>query len=110
MSKTSVIGYPRVDIRCQFDNIPGVTHITMEFDPRSRGNQVNGSIKFFGGIGGNELMIRDEEIGGCAQNKAKGTLALFNEAVFNELSQAIVDGMKTLTKMVKASGYTSNPF
>jgi small multidrug resistance pump len=53
MSKSSfhVIGYPKVKVRCQFENFPGVSWITMEFDPHSRGNRVNGVMSWLFLIG-----------------------------------------------------------
>lgn len=45
MSKINVTGYPRVKVRCQFNTIPGVSYIHLEFDPHSRGNQVAGKVE-----------------------------------------------------------------
>lgn len=110
MADIHVTGVPRVNIRCQFETIPGVTHITMELDPYSRGNQINGVIKLYGGIGGNEFTFGDPEINGCAIGNQEGTFSLFEEKVFKELSEAVIKGMKTLAKMAKAGGYVPDPF
>lgn len=110
MSDIHVTGIAQVNIRCQFKTIPGVTHITLSHDPYYRGRQLTGVIKFFGGIGGNEFTIGDDEIIGCKLKIQKGVLELFSVEIFDEISQAINKGMVTLIKMIKASGYVPDPF
>jgi hypothetical protein len=110
MADFHVTGVPRVNIRCQFEHIPGVTHITMEMDPYSRGNQICGKVKLYGGIGGNEFTFGDDEVTGCLIGNQEGTLSLFEDKVFKELSEAIMAGMKKLGLMAKAGGYVPNPF
>ena len=109
MSDIHVTGISQVNIRCQFKTVPGVTHINLSHDPYSRGRQLTGVIKFFGGIGGNEFTIGDDEIVGCKLKVQKGVLELFNDEVFDEISQAVNKGMVTLVKMIKASGYVPDP-
>lgn len=81
MSDIHVTGISQVNIRCQFKTVPGVTHITLSHDPYSRGRQLTGVIKFFGGIGGNEFTIGDDEIVGCKLKVQKGVLELFSDEV-----------------------------
>lgn len=109
MSDIHVTGISQVNIRCQFKTVPGVTHITSSHDPYSRGRQLTGVIKFFGGIGGNEFTIGDDEIIGCKLKVQKGVLELFSDEVFDEISQAVNKGLLTLIKMIKASGYVPDP-
>lgn len=106
MSKFSVTGYPRVNIRCQFDEIPGVTHIELVFDPHSRCNQVSGKIDSAYG----EFLINDQVIVSAISGEQAGSLYILKKEVFEEISEAIKEGFKTLQNMVKASGYKSCGF
>lgn len=106
MSKFSVMGYPRVNIRCQFDEIPGVTHIELVFDPHSRGNQVSGNIDSAYG----EFLINDQVIISALSGNQAGSLYILKKEVFEEISEAIKEGFKTLQNMIKASGYKSCGF
>lgn len=110
MSDIRVAGIARVSIRCQLKTAPGTAHITLSYDPYSRGRQLTGVIKFFGGIGGNEFTVGDEEIVGCKLKVQKGVLELFSDEVFDEIAQAVNRGMVTLVKMIKDSGFASGPF
>ena len=95
MSKFSVTGYPRVNIRCQFDEIPGVTHIELVFDPHSRCNQVSGKIDSAYG----EFLINDQVVISAISGEQAGSLYILKK-----------EGFKTLQNMVKASGYKSCGF
>lgn len=106
MSKFSVTGYPRVNIRCQFDEIPGVTHIELVFDPHSRCNQVSGKIDSAYG----EFLINDQVVISAISGEQAGSLYVLKKEVFEEISEAIKEGFKTLQNMVKASGYKSCGF
>jgi hypothetical protein len=106
MSKFSVTGYPRVNIRCQFDEIPGVTHIELVFDPHSRCNQVSGKIDSAYG----EFLINDQVVISAISGEQAGSLYILKKEVFEEISEAIKEGFKTLQNMVKASGYKSCGF
>lgn len=106
MSKFSVTGYPRVNIRCQFDEIPGVTHIELVFDPHSRCNQVSGKIDSAYG----EFLINDQVVVSAISGEQTGSLYILKKEVFEEISEAIKEGFKTLQNMVKASGYKSCGF
>ncbi|AUV57585.1 hypothetical protein KP1_226 [Klebsiella phage KP1] len=106
MSKFSVTGYPRVNIRCQFDEIPGVTHIELVFDPHSRDNQVSGKIDSAYG----EFSINDQVIISALSGNQAGSLYILKKEVFEEISEAIKEGFKTLQSMIKASGYKSCGF
>lgn len=108
MSDIHVTGISQVNIRCQFKTVPGVTHITLSHDPYSRGRQLTGVITFYAGVGGNEFTVG--EFVGCKLKVQKGVLELFNDEVFDEISQAVNKGMVTLVKMIKASGYVPDPF
>ena len=109
MSDIHVTGIAQVNIRCQFKTVPGVTHITLSHDPYSRGRQLTGAIKFFGGIGGNEFTIGENEIAGCKLKVQYGVLELFSDEVFNEIAQAVNKGMVTLVKMIETSRYVPDP-
>ena len=106
MSKFSVTGYPRVNIRCQFDEIPGVTHIELVFDPHSLGNQVSGKIDSAYG----EFLINDQVIISALSGNQAGSLYIMKKEVFEEISEAIKEGFKTLQNIIKASGYKSCGF
>lgn len=106
MAKFSVTGYPRVNIRCQFDEIPGVTHIELVFDPHSRCNQVSGKIDSMYG----EILINDQVVVSALSGEQAGSLYILKKEVFEEISEAIKEGFKTLQNMVKASGYKSCGF
>lgn len=106
MPKFSVIGYPRVNIRCQFDEIPGVTHIELVFDPHSRCNQVSGKIDSSYG----EFLINDQVVASAISGEQAGSLYILKREVFEEISEAIKEGFKTLQSMIKASGYKSCGF
>ena len=106
MSKFSVMGYPRVNIRCQFDEIPGVTHIELVFDPHSRCNQVSGKIDSAYG----EFLINDQVIISALSGNQAGSLYILKKEVFEEIAEAIKEGFKTLQNMIKASGYKSCGF
>ena len=106
MSKFSVTGYPRVNIRCQFDEIPGVTHIELVSDPHSRCNQVSGKIDSAYG----EFLINDQVVISAISGEQAGSLYILKKEVFEEISEAIKEGFKTLQNMVKASGYKSCGF
>ncbi|CAD2272935.1 TPA: hypothetical protein ACP45T_003782 [Klebsiella quasipneumoniae] len=106
MSKFSVMGYPRVNIRCQFDEIPGVTHIELVFDPHSLYNQVSGKIDSAYG----EFLINDQVIISALSGNQAGSLYILKKEVFEEISEAIKEGFKTLQNMIKASGYKSCGF
>lgn len=106
MSKFSVTGYPRVNIRCQFDEIPGVTHIELVFDPHSLGNQVSGKIDSAYG----EFLINDQVIISALSGNQAGSLYILKKEVFEEISEAIKEGFKTLQNMIKASRYKSCGF
>lgn len=106
MAKFSVTGYPRVNIRCQFDEIPGVTHIELVFDPHARCNQVSGKIDSLCG----EFLINDQVITSALSGEQAGSLYILKKEVFEEISEAIKEGFKTLQNMVKASGYKSCGF
>lgn len=106
MSKFSVTGYPRVNIRCQFDEIPGVTHIELVFDPHSLYNQVSGKIDSAYG----EFLINDQVIISALSGNQAGSLYILKKEVFEEISEAIKEGFKTLQNMIKASGYKSCGF
>lgn len=106
MSKFSVTGYPRVNIRCQFDEIPGVTHIELVFDPHSLYNQVSGKIDSAYG----EFLINDQVIISALSGNQAGSLYILKREVFDEISEAIKEGFKTLQSMIKASGYKSCGF
>lgn len=106
MSKFSVTGYPRVNIRCQFDEIHGVTHIELVFDPHSLGNQVSGKIDSAYG----EFLINDQVIISALSGNQAGSLYILKKEVFEEISEAIKEGFKTLQNMIKASGYKSCGF
>ena len=106
MSKFSVTGYPRVNIRCQFDEIPGVTHIELVFDPHSRCNQVSGKIDSAYG----EFLINDQVVISAISGEQAGSLYILKKEVFEEISEAIKEGFKTLQNMVKASGYQACGF
>lgn len=106
MSKFSVTGYPRVNIRCQFDEIPGVTHIELVFDPHSLYNQVSGKIDSAYG----EFLINDQVIISALSGNQAGSLYILKKEVFEEIAEAIKEGFKTLQNMIKASGYKSCGF
>ena len=106
MSKFSVTGYPRVNIRCQFDEIPGVTHIELVFDPHSLYNQVSGKIDSAYG----EFLINDQVIISALSGNQAGSLYILKKEVFEEISEAIKEGFKTLQNMIKASEYKSCGF
>ena len=106
MSKFSVTGYPRVNIRCQFDEIPGVTHIELVFDPHSLGNQVSGKIDSAYG----EFLINNQVIISALSGNQAGSLYILKKEVFEEIAEAIKEGFKTLQSMIKASGYKSCGF
>ena len=106
MSKFSVTGYPRVNIHCQFDEIPGVTHIELVFDPHSRDNQVSGKIDSAYG----EFLINDQVIISALSGNQAGSLYILKKEVFEEISEAIKEGFKTLQSMIKASEYKSCGF
>ena len=106
MPKFSVIGYPRVNIRCQFDEIPGVTHIELVFDPHSRCNQVSGKIDSSYG----EFLINDQVVVSAISGEQAGSLYILKKEVFEEIAEAIKEGFKTLQNMIKASGYKSCGF
>ncbi|WPH68261.1 putative DNA adenine methyltransferase [Klebsiella phage ValerieMcCarty02] len=106
MSKFSVTGYSRVNIRCQFDEIPGVTHIELVFDPHSLYNQVSGKIDSAYG----EFLINDQVIISALSGNQAGSLYILKKEVFEEISEAIKEGFKTLQNMIKASGYKSCGF
>ena len=104
MSKIHVTGYPRVKVRCQFDTIPGVSYIHMEFDPHSRGNQVAGKIETAYG----DFPLDDQTVNNCLERVPSGSLFILKKSVFEEISEAVEAGFATLRKMVKASDYVSN--
>ena len=106
MSKSSfhVTGYPKVKVRCQFDNFPGVSWITMEFDPHSRGNQVNGVIE----TGYGTFPLNDKVINGYLKRQKVGAAFIFTKSAFEELATAVEGGMLMLRKLVKASGYVAD--
>lgn len=107
MSKISVTGYPRIKVRCQFDTIPGVSYIHLEFDPHSRGNQVSGKVETSYG----DFPLNDQVINNCVGAKSQsGSLFILKKSVFEEIACAVEQGFKTLRDMVKASGYVSNSF
>lgn len=106
MSKFSVMGYPRVNIRCQFDEIPGVTHIELVFDPHSLYNQVSGKIDSAYG----EFLINDQVVISALSGNQAGSLYILKKEVFEEIAEAIKEGFKTLQNMIKASGYKSCGF
>lgn len=106
MSKISVTGYPRVKVRCQFDTIPGVSYIRLEFDPHSRGNQVAGKVETAYG----DFPLNDQVIHNCLQKSPSGSLFVLKKSVFEEIAEAVTAGMGTLRDMVKASGHVSNSF
>lgn len=106
MSKFSVTGYPRVNIRCQFDEIPGVTHIELVFDPHSRCNQVSGKIDSAYG----EFLINDQVVISAISGEQAGSLYILKKEVFEEIAEAIKEGFKTLQSMIKASEYKSCGF
>lgn len=99
MSKISVIGYPRVKVRCQFDTIPGVSYIHLEFDPHSRGNQVVGKVETAYG----EFPLNDQIIHNCLHKSPSGSLFILKKSVFEEIAEAVIAGMETLRAMVKVS-------
>ena len=103
MAKISVIGYPCINIRCQFDNIPGVTHIGLTFDPHSRGNQVSGEIESAYG----KIPLNDQVLVAALSGNQAGSLYILKHEAFDEISEALKKGMLTLRKMVKASGYVN---
>jgi hypothetical protein len=108
MSKSSfhVIGYPKVKVRCQFENFPGVSWITMEFDPHSRGNRVNGVIE----TGYGTFPLDDQVINGYLKRQKVGAAFIFTKPAFEELAAAVEGGMETLRNLVKASGHDKNYF
>jgi hypothetical protein len=107
MSNISVTGYPRVKVRCQFETIPGVSYIHLEFDPHSRGNQVAGKVETAYG----DFPLDDQVINGCIGEKtACGSLFILKKSVFIEVADAVEKGMQVLRDMVKASGYKSCGF
>lgn len=106
MSKINVTGYPRVKVRCQFNTIPGVSYIHLEFDPHSRGNQVAGKVESCYG----DIPLDDQVIHGCMHGHKCGSLFILTKAPFEEISEAVKAGMETLCQMVKASGHVSNSF
>ena len=106
MPKISVTGYPRVNIRCQFDEIPGVTHIELVFDPHSLCNQVSGKIDSAYG----EFLINDQVVVSAISGEQAGSLYILKKEVFEEIAEAIKEGFKTLQSMIKASGYKSCGF
>lgn len=106
MSKISVTGYPRVKVRCQFDTIPGVSYIHLEFDPHSRGNQVSGKVETSYG----DFPLNDQLILNCIQKTAAGSLYILKKSVFEEIASAVKDGMVILRRMIIASGYKSCEF
>lgn len=110
MSDIRVAEIARVSIRCQLKTAPGTAYINLSHDLCSSERQLTGVIKFFGGIGGNEFTVGDEEIVGCKLKVQKGVLELFSDEVFDEISRAVNKGMLTLIKMIKASGYVPDPF
>ncbi|AKU43910.1 hypothetical protein CPT_Merlin264 [Citrobacter phage Merlin] len=93
---------PVVNIRCQFDHIPGVTHISMQYED-GRGQKVFCKINFSGGFGP-EVALSENDLNAVLTNDTKfGTLGLFNENVSVELCEAINKGFVMLRKMVMAA-------
>lgn len=91
-----------VKARCQFKTIPGVTHIVMTHT-FGRDSSTFASMKLYGGIGGNELMLDEEDIIGCLTDKAEGNLALFKEETFKEIAEAVKESHSKLMKLVRAA-------
>lgn len=101
-----VTGLPRVNVRCEFKTIPGVTHITMEFSPYSRGNLVTGKIDSPYG----EFSLDDQDINNCLLRRQLECLSIFKKDTFEEIAKAVEDGFNVLRSMVKVSGYVASPF
>lgn len=101
MSKIHVTGIPVVNIRCQFETVPGVTHISLEYDPHSRGNRINGKIDCSYG----NFILNDQVINGALQGYQAGSLFILKKTTFNEFAEAITAGIETLRKMYKASNH-----
>ncbi|QPI13972.1 hypothetical protein MYO4S_00216 [Serratia phage 4S] len=91
-----------VKARCQFKTIPGVTHITLTHT-FGRDSVTFGTMKLYGGIGGNELHLDEETIICCLCDKAEGNLALFKEETVKEISEAVKQCHAKLANLVKAS-------
>lgn len=106
MADIHVTGVPRVNIRCQFETIPGVTHIVLEFDPYSRGNRVAGKIE----SGYGDFPLNDQVINNCLRRDQSGALFILKKDTFQEIAEAVEKGFKVLRDMVKASGYNENYF
>ncbi|QHR65953.1 hypothetical protein muut_156 [Escherichia phage muut] len=90
---------PRVNIRCQFVNLPGVTHITLEYDPRSQENPITGKIDSAYG----DFLMDHQAILCCVQRLQAGSLYIFKKSVFQEIAQAVESGMETLNNMIEAA-------
>lgn len=100
------IAYPKVKVRCQFENFPGVSWITMEYDPHSRGNRVSGIIE----TGYGTFPLDDQIINGYLQRQKVGAAFIFTKAAFEELANAVEDGMEMMRRLVRAAGYDSNSY
>ena len=81
---------PRVNIRCQFVTLPGVTHITLEYDPRSRDNPITGKIDCAYG----DFVMDHQTLLCCVQRLQAGSLYIFKKTVES--------GMETLNSMIEA--------
>ena len=87
---------PRVEIRCQFKTVPGVTHITLVYDPYTRGSKVSGNITCpYGDIPLTEQVI----ISAICDNTAAGALYMLKRETFNEIAEALKAGSEKLRLM-----------
>ncbi|AHJ86823.1 hypothetical protein STP4a_226 [Salmonella phage STP4-a] len=98
---------PEVNVRCQFDHVPGVTHINIRYQEQ-RGQNVFCKINFSCG-NGPEISLTENDINYILMEDIKsGTLGLFNENVAGEIAEAVDKGLRMLRTMVLASKKGSN--
>ena len=111
MSDIHVCGWPEVRVRCQFKNIPGVSHITIKYDPTTHGDQITVRVECFGldfTLFDSEIYVADAHIKDSKHYALEGRLAMFTPDIGYEIAKAISEGMKTLSKMIKAAGHDKN--
>lgn len=95
----SVLSFPSVKIRCQFDSVPGVTHIEMSIVSR---DELAGTVHFFGGFGP-KLTFGEETIQSVLSGgKPIGDFILLDAKIYAEISEAIKNGLDSLVTMKKS--------
>lgn len=95
----SVLSFPSVKVRCQFESVPGVTHIEMSIASR---DELIGTITFFGGFGP-KITFGEETIQSILSGgKPVGDLILLDAKIYAEISEAIKKGLNSLVTMKKS--------